>query len=61
MTLLDTHENRNSIYTILSNRAIYIRKTYQTFDGAMKTFLKDFNFRVELPDSVTTLKEFGGE
>ena len=36
------------------------RKTYQTFDGAMKTFLKDFNFRGELPDSATTLKEFGG-
>ena len=37
-----------------------VTKTYQTFDGAMKTFLKDFNFRGELPDSATTLKEFGG-
>lgn len=37
-----------------------IAKSYKTFSEAIDAFLKDFNFHGELPESATTLKEFGG-
>ncbi len=37
-----------------------VTKTYKTFNEAIEKFLKDYNFHIELPESATTLKEFGG-
>lgn len=38
-----------------------ITKTYKSFNEAVDSFLKDFNFKIELPASTTTLKNFGGD
>ena len=37
-----------------------INNSYKTFKEAIDAFIKDFNFQVELPESATTLIEFGG-
>jgi hypothetical protein len=37
-----------------------INSSYKTFKEAIESFLKDFNFQIELPESATTLIEFGG-
>ena len=37
-----------------------VTKAYKTFSEAINAFLEDFNFHTELPESVTTLKKFGG-
>jgi len=37
-----------------------VTKTYKSFNEAVDVFLKDFNFQIELPESATTLKNFGG-
>ncbi|MEW5937153.1 MAG: hypothetical protein AB1665_04965 [Candidatus Thermoplasmatota archaeon] len=37
-----------------------VTKTYESFDKAVEAFLKAFNFQIELPESATTLKDFGG-
>ena len=51
-------ENTGIWYNLVSYAKI--TKTYKTFNEAIESFFKDFNFHVELLESATTLKEFGG-
>jgi len=37
-----------------------VMTTYKSYDEAIKAFIRDLNFSVELPESTSTLKDYGG-